>query len=116
MPLTAQAVLKPKRTPLLRFKDLSFHYDDGTELIFDHLSFDLPALEQVCVIGRTGAGKTTFFRLSLGLLEPTSGALLLNGYPVQAKSPMPKSVISLAMSSKVLNLCPELKGSNQFRR
>jgi ATP-binding cassette subfamily B multidrug efflux pump len=83
--LTAQAVLKPQADfPLLRFKDLSFHYDDGTELIFDHLSFDLPALEQVCVIGRTGAGKTTLFRLSLGLLEPTSGSLLLNGHPVQA--------------------------------
>jgi ATP-binding cassette subfamily B multidrug efflux pump len=83
--LTAGKVLTPKAgTPLLRFEDLSFHYDDGTELIFDHLSFDLPAKQQVCVIGRTGAGKTTLFRLTLGLLEPTGGALLLNGNPVQA--------------------------------
>jgi ATP-binding cassette subfamily B multidrug efflux pump len=79
----ASKVLAPKAgTPLLGYQDLSFHYDDGTELIFDHLSFDLPAQKQICVIGRTGAGKTTLFRLTLGLLEPTGGALLLNGYPV----------------------------------
>jgi ATP-binding cassette subfamily B multidrug efflux pump len=79
--LTAEKVLaKQEGYPLLRYEDLSFHYDDGTELIFDHLSFDLEPLEQVCVIGRTGAGKTTLFRLTLGLLEPTAGKLLLNGY------------------------------------
>jgi ATP-binding cassette subfamily B multidrug efflux pump len=83
--LSAPKVLLPQAgTPLLAFKDLSFRYDDGDVLIYDHFSLTLEEKEKVCLIGRTGAGKSTLFRLILGLLEPSGGAVLLNGHPVQA--------------------------------
>jgi ATP-binding cassette subfamily B multidrug efflux pump len=58
-------------------------------LIFADLSLQIEERERVCLIGRTGAGKTTLFRLISGLLEPTSGAILLRGYDVR-KIPDPE--------------------------
>lgn len=82
---TASNVLTPKPgVPLLEFKNLSFHYEDGDVLIYDHFSLAIAKEEKVCLVGRTGVGKTTLFRLILGLLEPSEGAVLLNGYPVNA--------------------------------
>lgn len=82
--LNAEKVLQAQAgVPLLEFKDLSFHYDDGDTLIYDHFSLAIQAKEKVCLIGRTGAGKSTLFRLILGLLEPTSGEVLLNGHSVK---------------------------------
>lgn len=81
--LTAQKLFNPCPKPLLSFEHLSFHYDDGSELIFDDLSLTIAEQERVCLIGRTGAGKTTLFRLITGLLEPSNGAILLQGYDVK---------------------------------
>jgi ATP-binding cassette subfamily B multidrug efflux pump len=84
--LSAERLFIPSQSPLLSFEHLSFHYDDGAEMIFQEVSLTIAAKEKVCLIGRTGAGKTTLFRLITGLLEPTSGAILLHGQNV-AKIP-----------------------------
>jgi len=81
---TAEAVFETKAPHLLNFDHLSFHYEDGDELLFDQTSLTIEDQEKVCLIGRTGAGKTTLFRLILGLLEPTGGAILLNGHDVKS--------------------------------
>jgi ATP-binding cassette subfamily B protein len=80
--LKASALFAKPQPTLLAFDHLSFHYDDGNEMIFEDLSLAIPEKDKVCLIGRTGAGKTTLFRLILGLLEPTSGAIRLEGKEV----------------------------------
>ena len=84
--LTAENLFISDQSPLLAFEHLSFHYDDGAEMIFQDLSLSIVTKEKVCLVGRTGAGKTTLFRLITGLLEPTSGAILLHAQDV-AKIP-----------------------------
>lgn len=81
--VTAAGLFEKPKTELLKFDHLSFHYEDGEEMIFEDLSLCLAEKEKVCLIGRTGAGKTTLFRLILGLLEPTGGAILLQGEDVK---------------------------------
>ncbi len=81
---TAEKIFATPAPHLLNFDHLSFHYDDGNELIFEDTSLTIDEQEKVCLIGRTGAGKTTLFRLILGLLEPTSGSITLQGYDVKA--------------------------------
>ena len=76
---TASYVLSRPNKPILQFDNLSFRYEDGTEYIFDHASFSLSSLDQASLTGRTGIGKTTLFKLILGLLPPTEGAILVNG-------------------------------------
>ena len=64
--LKANDIINKKFPYLLEFKDLSFHYDDGQELIYDDMNLQVKKLEKICLIGRTGIGKTTLFRLILG--------------------------------------------------
>lgn len=62
----------------LCFEQVSFRYDDDTPVLND-LSFTVASGEAVTFIGRTGAGKSTIFRLALGLYRPDAGRVLING-------------------------------------
>lgn len=65
---------------LIEIKDMSFRYDDGTENVFTNATFVIYQEERVTLVGRTGVGKTTLFKLILGLVSPTSGKILINGF------------------------------------
>lgn len=62
---------------LIQVQDLSFRYDDGDRDVFSHVSFVVKRGEKVVIKGRTGAGKTTMFRLILGMYLPTEGRVLI---------------------------------------
>ncbi len=49
------------------------------------LSLSLPGGEIFGLLGPNGAGKTTTFKMIVGLLEPSSGRVLVNGYDIQAQ-------------------------------
>ncbi len=78
--LTFEEVFSKEEDDILVFDHLSFRYDDGEKDIFTDNSFAIRKNEKVTLIGRTGAGKTTLFKLILGLENPTGGKVLLNGY------------------------------------
>lgn len=69
----------------LYVKDLTFGYD-GQEKLFDHASMEIPAGCSAAVIGVSGAGKTTFLSLVLGLLKPQTGSVLYDDYDIVAKA------------------------------
>ena len=48
------------------------------------LSFTVKAGEQITLVGRTGAGKSTVFRLLLGLYRPEAGSITIGGMDVSA--------------------------------
>lgn len=59
---------------------VTFGYTDKT--VLSDLSFRVEAGEQVTLVGRTGAGKSTVFRLLLGLYQPQQGSLTIGGVEV----------------------------------
>ena len=65
--------------PFVELRDVTFGYDD--HLVLDHLSLQVQTGEQVTLSGRTGAGKSTIFKLLLGLYPPTSGSVTIRGIP-----------------------------------
>lgn len=68
-----------KTCPCVEFQQVTFGYDERT--VLKNLSFSIEHGEQVTLIGRTGAGKSTIFKLMLGLYLPKSGAVLIDGVP-----------------------------------
>lgn len=65
--------------PLVSLRHVTFGYDDRT--VLDDLSFQVMSGEQVTLSGRTGAGKSTIFKLLLGLYSPDSGTVEIGGQP-----------------------------------
>lgn len=65
---------------MLRVKNITKYYDKL--LAVDNLSFEVKPGEIFGLLGVNGAGKTTTFRMIMGLLEPTSGSITLDGKPI----------------------------------
>ena len=61
----------------VEFRHVSFGYDDRE--ILKNVNFHIKKGNQVTIMGRTGAGKSTIFKLILGLYRPDSGEVLVNG-------------------------------------
>jgi ABC-type multidrug transport system fused ATPase/permease subunit len=61
----------------VRLEDVSFTYDDGTEPVLNHLTFDFRPGTCTAILGETGAGKTTLVRLVLALMQPTEGRVII---------------------------------------
>lgn len=61
----------------LSFNNMSFGYDEGKEIL-KNISFQINPKEKVTFVGRTGVGKTTLFKLVLGLLKPSNGSITIN--------------------------------------
>lgn len=59
-------------------KDLTFRYADSENNVLDHFSYDFKPGSRTAVMGETGSGKTTLFRLMLGLVRPASGSVSEN--------------------------------------
>jgi ABC-type bacteriocin/lantibiotic exporter with double-glycine peptidase domain len=62
----------------IEMNQVFFRYHVKSNWILDQMSFDIKANEYVALVGSTGVGKTTLFRLLMGLETPTSGAIYFN--------------------------------------
>ena len=68
----------------IEVQDISFHYEghNGTRTALSHVSLAVEDGEFVCLVGRSGCGKTTLLRLLAGLQSPASGRIMLDGKPI----------------------------------
>lgn len=63
----------------IRFDNVSFRYEGGDRQLFSAFSHDFKPGSKSALMGETGAGKTTMFRLMLGFVVPDSGCISLYG-------------------------------------
>lgn len=68
----------------LEFKSVSFHYP-GENRILDNVNLKILRGELVALLGESGSGKSTFMSIIMGLLQPTSGKILINSQDVDVK-------------------------------
>jgi NitT/TauT family transport system ATP-binding protein len=68
---------QPAGRPMIEFDGVSKRF--GSHLAVEDLSFTVDAKELVAIVGVTGCGKSTAFNLLLGLLEPTTGQVRVQG-------------------------------------
>ncbi len=71
----------------IEFREVSFSYPNTEESALTKVSFKIKAGERVALLGRMGSGKTTIHKLILGLYQPTSGAILIDGIDARQIDP-----------------------------
>lgn len=73
----------------LSIENLTQRYSDGQGgdlTVFENASFGIDEGEFVCILGHSGCGKSTIMNILAGLAEPTSGAVLMDGFAVSGPS------------------------------
>jgi branched-chain amino acid transport system ATP-binding protein len=88
---------------LLDVQDLSIQF--GGVKAVQNVSFTIDAGIVYAVIGPNGAGKTTLFNLITGIYTPTAGSILLDGQPIQGKSPDVLAQQGVARTFQNLQIC-----------
>jgi len=79
-PPTPIPPLQPS-TPILSMQGVSFAYEPGAPVLQD-VSFEVPSLSTIGVLGATGSGKSTLVDLLTGLLTPGQGVIEVHGEPL----------------------------------
>jgi len=78
--------LRPDIKGDITIKDMSFHYDDGDEVVLNNISLDIKAGETIAIMGKTGSGKSTISHLLTRLYDYTSGSIKVDGVELKAIS------------------------------
>jgi ABC-type multidrug transport system fused ATPase/permease subunit len=67
---------------MIRFKNVTFRYENGHRDILTNFTFDLPEKKIIALHGQSGGGKSTFVGLLYGILAPTKGKVLIGGVDI----------------------------------
>ena len=70
---------KEEKTPLIRFEDVHFRYNEDSPEVLKGVNFEIHSGDVIAVLGHNGSGKTTMVKHALGLLKPTQGRVLIEG-------------------------------------
>ena len=70
----------------VEFRDVSFMYPDGNEMVLEHFNLKVPQGTNVAIVGETGAGKSTLVNLACRFYEPTQGRILIDGRDARDRS------------------------------
>ena len=71
-------VPSPRGPATLELRDVAYHYPEGPAVLVD-IDLCVPAGSSTAVVGATGSGKTTIAKLAARFMDPTAGAVLLDG-------------------------------------
>jgi len=66
----------------LELRGVSFKYSDDEPLLLSQIDLEVEPGEFVAIAGASGCGKTTIFKILLGLIEPQEGDVLIDGLPL----------------------------------
>ena len=91
---------------ILRLDDV--HTDIGRYHVLHGVTLDVPEGGVHVLLGRNGAGKTTWFNLVSGQLRPTEGRVLLGDLDISRLSPSARARAGIGRAFQLTNLFPEL--------
>jgi phospholipid/cholesterol/gamma-HCH transport system ATP-binding protein len=66
--------------PYIEFREICKAFGDNS--VLDHVSFDVMPGETVCILGRSGVGKSVSLQLLMGFLKPDSGRVIVAGQDI----------------------------------
>ncbi len=94
----------PQHWDAVHIKDLSFNYGDN--LVLNNISFDINKGEKVGIVGLSGAGKSTIFKLLLKEYENYEGEILIGHTPLKTikKSSYVSHIAAVLQETEVFNM------------
>jgi HlyB family type I secretion system ABC transporter len=71
----------------VKFNDVTFRYNhDAKTNVLENINFEIQPGQTIALVGRSGSGKTTLSKLILGLYQPTSGSIEIDGKDLETIS------------------------------
>jgi phospholipid/cholesterol/gamma-HCH transport system ATP-binding protein len=70
----------PQTAPYIEFRDVSKAFGDN--VVLDHVTFNVMPGETVCILGRSGVGKSVSLHHIMGFLKPDSGRVMVAGQDI----------------------------------
>ena len=70
----------------LRLENVSYQYPTGNKPGIHNIDIQVSLGQTLAIVGRTGCGKSTLLKTLLGLVQPDSGEITLDGHPIHARS------------------------------
>jgi phospholipid/cholesterol/gamma-HCH transport system ATP-binding protein len=70
--------------PIISFKDISISFNDRP--VLENISFQVERGQTLCILGRSGVGKSVALRLLMGFLQPDSGSIRVEGREIVGAS------------------------------
>lgn len=86
-PEGAQFLSRDMLSGEIEFKNVSFAYPGAQMESLSDVSFKIKPGEHVAILGRVGSGKSTLQKLAMGLYQPTSGAIFVDGIDMRQLDP-----------------------------
>lgn len=68
---------------MLELKNITFKYETEKDYILKNLSFSVKKGEFISIIGHSGCGKSTIFKIICNLIQKESGTILINNKPIE---------------------------------
>lgn len=78
---TSEAAVTPLKGAI-ELKNVCYRYSPTDPIVLSDISLKIGPGEHIAITGPSGSGKTTLLKLMVGLLEPTSGEVLIDGMPL----------------------------------
>lgn len=96
--------MKLKKLDLLLFKNVSFSYDEN--IVLKDINFKVNAKEDIAIVGKSGAGKTTIFNLINKMYEVNKGKILIDNKDINAldKDSIRSNITIINQSPYIFNL------------
>src|ERR1039458_2242750 len=76
-PLLEKASGQDSAMPIIVFDEVAISFD--VRAVLEHVSFSVRRGETLCILGRSGVGKSVSLRLLMGFLKPDSGSIQVEG-------------------------------------
>ncbi|QNG47728.1 peptidase domain-containing ABC transporter [Sphingobium yanoikuyae] len=76
----------PSFSGAISLQNVHFSYGVGEGEVLKNINIDIAPGESVAIIGASGEGKTTLIKIMVGLLDPTSGVVKVDGKPLDEKT------------------------------
>ncbi|MDE5996948.1 MAG: ABC transporter ATP-binding protein/permease [Muribaculaceae bacterium] len=73
----------PQDTAAIEFKDVSFKYDDGENMVLNNINLRVPKGHTVAIVGQSGSGKSTLVDLIPRFYDVTKGSVKVKGHDVR---------------------------------